>query len=76
MDKSLWTCSKLLNPILLSKLDHYGVSGLANDLFNRDLVGRKQYVYLDDAESDKENFTTGVPRIPFLVHCCFFYLYP
>ena len=41
--------------ILLSKLDHYGITGLANSLFkSSSLVRRNKYVYFNDTESDRE----------------------
>ena len=39
--------------ILLSKLDHYGISGIANDLFKSYLIERAQYVYFNGIESEK-----------------------
>ena len=35
---------------------------LANNLFKGYLVGKKQYVYFNAVESDKEYLTTGVPQ--------------
>ena len=50
------------NIIVLSKLDHYGISGIAHDSFKSYLIGRAQYVYVYGIESDKEYLSTGVPQ--------------
>lgn len=39
--------------ILLFKFDHYGISDIVTDLFKSYLIGRAQYVYFDEIESDK-----------------------
>ena len=47
------TFDTLDHNILSSKLDHYSISGVDNDLFKSYLIGRAQYVYFDEIESDK-----------------------
>ena len=48
--------------ILLSKLDFYGVRGLANEWFKSYLNGRKQFVSIDDNYSDEVLIHYGVPQ--------------
>ena len=48
--------------ILISKLDHYGVSGVPLQWFKSYLTGRKQYVSLEDANSGLLDITVGVPQ--------------
>ena len=46
--------------ILLQKLCHYGVRGLAHNLFNSYLTRRKQYVYLNGCYSSTIPMQFGV----------------
>ena len=48
--------------ILLSKLDHYGIRGKANDWFRSYLSGRKQYVSINGSDSDLRSVEYGVPQ--------------
>ena len=48
--------------ILLSKLDHYGVRGRANDWIKSYLSNRDQYVNLNDCTSSKNTTKCGVPQ--------------
>jgi hypothetical protein len=48
--------------ILLQKLNHYGIRGLANDLINSYLSQRYQYVEVDDISSKRTLITCGVPQ--------------
>ena len=48
--------------ILLKKLEHYGIKGVALDWCNSYLSNRKQYVYLNGESSQLENITCGVPQ--------------
>ena len=48
--------------ILLKKLDHYGVRGVANDWFRSYLKNRKQYVHISGFNSELENVNFGVPQ--------------
>ena len=48
--------------ILLKKLEHNGIRGVALDWFNSYLSNRKQYVYLNGESSQLENITGGVPH--------------
>ena len=49
--------------ILIQKLEHYGIRGIANDLLKSYLRSRKQFVTLDEIEhSDIFQIKTGVPQ--------------
>ena len=48
--------------ILLSKLDHYGIRGVANDWFKSYLRNRKQSVFINGKESYISTIEYGVPQ--------------
>ena len=48
--------------ILLDKMHHYGVRGVANDWFCSFLTGRKQYVTIAGVKSDSCQIKCGVPQ--------------
>ena len=48
--------------ILLSKLEHYGVDGIPLQLVNNYLTNRKQYVKLNEVNSNLLPINTGVPQ--------------
>ena len=48
--------------ILLKKLDHYGIRGVANAWFNSYLTNRKQYVSISGFDSDLKTAEFGVPQ--------------
>ena len=48
--------------ILLKKLDHYGIRGIAKDWFISYLSQRKQYVSVGTSKSDDLYITHGVPQ--------------
>ena len=48
--------------ILLQKLYHYGIRGIALKLFENYLSNRRQYVMVDGVCSDYSNVTCGVPQ--------------
>ena len=51
--------------ILLSKLEHYGVRGVANQWFRSYLSSRTQRVKLDGVSSEFLNISCGVPKAQF-----------
>ena len=48
--------------ILLSKLEQYGIRGLANKVIRDYLTNRKQYVHVNGVSSLLENINIGVPQ--------------
>ena len=48
--------------ILLNKLYHYGIRGVANDLFKCYLTNRTQYVQVGETVSTTKTMTCGVPQ--------------
>ena len=48
--------------ILLYKLKHYGIIGIANTLFENYLNNRKQFVSWNDVNSQLKTIKTGVPQ--------------
>jgi hypothetical protein len=48
--------------LLIKKLNHYGIRGIANTWLTSYLQNRQQYVNLDDENSDLANVVCGVPQ--------------
>ena len=48
--------------ILLTKLQHYGIRGIALNYFSNYLANRKQYVSIDGAQSKLASVVCGVPQ--------------
>ena len=48
--------------ILLQKLNHYGIRGVANKWFENYLLNRKQYVQIDQSQSNLCKIDCGVPQ--------------
>ena len=48
--------------ILFQKLEHYGIRGVALDMFKNYLSNRYQYVVYDNTKSNNMNITCGVPQ--------------
>ena len=57
--------------ILLSKLEHHFICGLANDWFKSYLSNRKQYVSINGYDSNLADVNLVFLKGQFLVHCCF-----
>ena len=72
LDKGNFACSVFLDlqkafdtvdhAILLGKLKHYGVRGVANEWFRSYLSDRKQFVFLQGSESEMLDNNNGVPQ--------------
>ena len=48
--------------ILLQKLNHYGIRGIANNWFNSYLSNRSQFVSINGFQSKTKNISIGVPQ--------------
>ena len=48
--------------ILLRKMEHYGIRGMALQLFKSYLTDRKQYVYLNGYASALKEISCGIPQ--------------
>ena len=48
--------------ILLTKMEHYGIRGLALQWFKSYLTNRKQYVYINGESSQLKDVTCGLPQ--------------
>ena len=59
---SYLTCAYIDHSILLKKLEHYGIRGLALHWFNNYLHGRLQYVNINGIDSSLKTITSGVPQ--------------
>jgi hypothetical protein len=72
LDKKMFTCGvfidlerafdKVNHQILLSKLYHYGIRGVANIWLTFCLTGRSQSVILNEVTSSTRNVRCGVPQ--------------
>ena len=57
--------------ILLSKLKHYGVCGLANEWFKSYISNKKQYVSINGYDSNLADVKFGVPKLSVLAPLLF-----
>jgi hypothetical protein len=72
IDKGLYTCGVFIDfskafdtvnhKIILSKLSHYGIRGIAYEWFDSYLSGRFQYVDLNGSLSHTINVQCGIPQ--------------
>ena len=56
------TFNTVNHKILLSKLEQYGIRGLANEVIRNYLTNCKQYVHANGVSSLLENINIGVPQ--------------
>ena len=57
--------------ILLAKLEHYGIRGIANDWFQSYFKNRQQFVAINNSDSNTLHITCGVPdKVLYLVLYC------
>ena len=61
--------------ILIRKLGHYGICGIANDWFTSYVHNRRQYVTIGSSKSDELVVTHGVPQGSVLGHLLLFLYY-
>ena len=47
---------------LIKKLDHYGIRGIANNLIESYLTNRKQFVSINNTNSNLTSIEYGVPQ--------------
>ena len=50
------------NIIILNKLEHYGIRGLAFSWIQSYLTNRTQYLFINDTNSTRINVTCSVPQ--------------
>ena len=72
LDKGEFSCGVFLDlqkafdtvdhEVLLDKLQHYGIRGVANEWFRSFLTGRKQFVFISDFKSNTKEIKFGVPQ--------------
>ena len=53
---------RINHKILIRKLEHYGIRGVAKKWFENYLCNRKQLVKFNGIKSEKMTITTGVPQ--------------
>ena len=61
--------------ILIQKLNHYGIRGVANNWFNSYLSNRTQFVSINGFQSKTKNISIGVPQGSVLGPLLFFNLH-
>ena len=63
-----------VNHILIKKLEHYGIRGVAGERFKSYLSERMQFVYVGSIQSDPLHVLCGVPQDLCLDHYHFCYI--
>ena len=61
--------------ILIMKLEHYGIRGIAKDWLASYLSNRNQFVFLNNVSSDQLTLSCGIPpKDRYWDHCCSCYM--
>ena len=56
--------------ILLAKLEHYRICGMANNWFKSYLFNRKQYISINGLISNQTSVKYGVHKVQYMAHFC------
>jgi hypothetical protein len=62
IEEGKFTVHTIKHKILIRKLEHYGIGGIAKKWFENYLYNRKQYVKYNGVQSEEMTITSGVPQ--------------